>query len=274
MDRGEEDAPLAAGNSHEALVGNVEVRRGSNSRALKIAGLTTLACLLLASQVFTAYMVMGQKQQIQNLQMDSERMGRQLTRPSQVVLPMKVPMAMNSLSLLNNFDDSTASKQSMTKLQDTAVMVTMEEQVKNLLQGLEVPRFSGDFLANMQNLKDHMNETDWKSLETWMSHWLLFQLAQQKPAPPTASTSKTDCQLQAMGDRKFGSFRPQCDEQGRYSPMQCWHATGYCWCVDESGTTVEGTTIRGKPDCQRASPRRSMMAMPMQMEALAVPEEN
>lgn len=57
--------------------------RGSNSRALKIAGLTTLACLLLASQVFTAYMVFGQKQQISALQTNSERMGRQLTRSSQ-----------------------------------------------------------------------------------------------------------------------------------------------------------------------------------------------
>lgn len=56
--------------------------RGSNSRALKIAGLTTLACLLLASQVFTAYMVFDQKQQIHNLQKNSERMGKQLTRSS------------------------------------------------------------------------------------------------------------------------------------------------------------------------------------------------
>lgn len=56
--------------------------RGSNSRALKIAILTTLACLLLASQVFTAYMVFDQKQQIHTLQRNSERMRKQLTRAS------------------------------------------------------------------------------------------------------------------------------------------------------------------------------------------------
>lgn len=54
--------------------------RGSNSRAFKIAGLTTLACLLLASQVFTAYTLFGQKQQIHTLQKNSDRMSRQLTR--------------------------------------------------------------------------------------------------------------------------------------------------------------------------------------------------
>lgn len=57
--------------------------RGSNSRALKVAGLTTLACLLLASQVFTAYMVVSQKGQINSLQKNSEKMGKQLTRSSQ-----------------------------------------------------------------------------------------------------------------------------------------------------------------------------------------------
>lgn len=57
--------------------------RSSNKRALTVAGLTTLACLLLASQVFTAYMVFNQKQQIHSLQKNSERMGKQLTRSSQ-----------------------------------------------------------------------------------------------------------------------------------------------------------------------------------------------
>lgn len=56
--------------------------RGSNSRALKIAGLTTLACLLVASQVFTAYTVFSQKQQIHTLQKNSDRINKQLTRSS------------------------------------------------------------------------------------------------------------------------------------------------------------------------------------------------
>lgn len=63
------------------------VIRGSNSRALKVAGLTTLAVMLLASQVFTAYVVFNQKQQIHTLQKNSERMDKQLTRSSQGKIP-------------------------------------------------------------------------------------------------------------------------------------------------------------------------------------------
>ena len=38
--------------------------------------------------------------------------------------------------------------------------------------------------------------------------------------------------------------------------MQCWHATGYCWCVDETGTAIEGTTMRGRPDCNKGRGQR------------------
>lgn len=69
--------------------------RGSNSRALKVAGLTTLACLLLASQVFTAYMVFGQKQQISQLQSKSDNMAKDIHRSSR-------GNAKRSVSLLSN----------------------------------------------------------------------------------------------------------------------------------------------------------------------------
>ena len=28
----------------------------------------------------------------------------------------------------------------------------------------------------------------------------------------------------------LGEFIPQCEEDGSYSPLQCWGSTGYCWC--------------------------------------------
>ena len=35
--------------------------------------------------------------------------------------------------------------------------------------------------------------------------------------------------------------------------MQCWSSTGYCWCVDENGIEIDGTSIpswQGLPNCE------------------------
>uniref|UniRef100_A0AAQ6IN15 Thyroglobulin type-1 domain-containing protein n=1 Tax=Anabas testudineus TaxID=64144 RepID=A0AAQ6IN15_ANATE len=305
----QEDAPLARGSvagSEEALVMPVAPRGGSNSRALKVAGLTTLAVMLLASQVFTAYVVFNQKQQIHTLQKNSERMDKQLTRSSQAVAPMRMHMPMNSLPLLADFtsdEDSKKSKTPLTKLQDTAV-VSVEKQLKDLMevcctqrtvcphvadavcvanlwsyleQDFELPHFNETFLANLKSLKQQINESEWKSFESWMRYWLIFQMAQQKPVTPTSEPVyevKTKCQLEATaGYRKIGSYKPQCDEQGRYLPMQCWSATGYCWCVDQDGKVIEGTEMRGRPDCQRGSGFRRMMVAPRLMQKTLSPED-
>ncbi|KAM7417745.1 hypothetical protein PAMA_017406 [Pampus argenteus] len=274
-----EDAPLAReglAGSEEVLIPTTGPTR-SNSRALKVAGLTTLACLLLASQVFTAFMVFDQKQQISSLQKNSERMGKQLSRSSPVASPRKMHMPMSSLPLLMDFTSNEDPKTPLTKLQDTAV-VSVEKQLKDLLQA-PLPQFNGTFLVNLQQSMKQMNESEWKSFETWMRHWLIFEMAQRTPAPPTpkpASSIMTKCQLEAgPGGSKIGSYKPQCDEQGRYLPMQCWHATGFCWCVDETGTIIEGTTMRGqRPDCQRGfAPRRMMVAPRLMQKTISMTDE-
>ena len=52
----------------------------------------------------------------------------------------------------------------------------------------------------------------------------------------------------------IGEFVPQCEEDGSYSPMQCWASTGYCWCVDENGEEIPGTILgpgEGIPYCNQ-----------------------
>jgi len=48
-------------------------------------------------------------------------------------------------------------------------------------------------------------------------------------------------------------FIPQCTENCEWEPMQCWGSTGYCWCVDENGIEIEGTSqspSEGFPNCE------------------------
>ena len=75
---------------------------------------------------------------------------------------------------------------------------------------------------------------------------LLFSIA-------LLSFGQTPC-LDAIANATgaIGEFIPQCEEDGSYSPIQCWWSTGYCWCVDEDGIEIPETAIAswdGVPNC-------------------------
>ena len=88
---------------------------------------------------------------------------------------------------------------------------------------------------------------------------------QQKNAITTAnsiennpSSTLTPCQLQQQSAEEsisnkqvLGAFVPQCQPDGSYKPVQCHALTGFCWCVDDNGTRVQGTEERFKmPNCE------------------------
>jgi len=71
---------------------------------------------------------------------------------------------------------------------------------------------------------------------------------------PFLSFGQTPC-LDAVANATglIGEFIPQCEEDGSYVPIQCWSSTGYCWCVDENGIEIPGTSLgpgQGTPDCE------------------------
>tara|TARA_B100000902_G_scaffold393861_1_gene448965 strand:+ start:2602 stop:3183 length:582 start_codon:yes stop_codon:yes gene_type:complete len=70
---------------------------------------------------------------------------------------------------------------------------------------------------------------------------------------PFLNFGQTPC-LDAVANATgaIGEFIPQCEDDGSYSPIQCWSSTGYCWCVDEDGVEIPGTSLgpgEGNPDC-------------------------
>ncbi|XP_047432393.1 nidogen-2 isoform X2 [Mugil cephalus] len=47
------------------------------------------------------------------------------------------------------------------------------------------------------------------------------------------------------------NYVPQCEDDGEFSPVQCYGETTYCWCVDQDGREVPGTRSHDvvKPAC-------------------------
>ncbi|XP_072295559.1 H-2 class II histocompatibility antigen gamma chain-like [Eucyclogobius newberryi] len=256
MEHASEDAPLAAesrSESQQVLIQPNGATGGSNSRALKIAGITTLVCLLVSAQVFTAYLVFDQRQQIQGLQMNNQKMLRQMERRVQVA-PEKMAMPIRSLPLLDSFDDeespSPATPKASPKVQLNKTPPSVKEQLQEFMKDFELPHFNKSFLANLQDLKQQINETTWNSFESWLRHCLIFQTAQKASTPNPAMTK---CQTEAAADVRgmLGAYRPQCDEQGNYRSMQCRPSTRRCWCVDQSGTLIQGSHTYGRPNCDQ-----------------------
>lgn len=56
-------------------------------------------------------------------------------------------------------------------------------------------------------------------------------------------------QLAAAAAGRIGAYVPQCEKDGFYSALQCWASTGYCWCVNGTGSEFLGSRRRGVPDC-------------------------
>ncbi|XP_055925827.1 SPARC-related modular calcium-binding protein 1-like isoform X3 [Argiope bruennichi] len=49
---------------------------------------------------------------------------------------------------------------------------------------------------------------------------------------------------------RMGLFVPECKEDGSYAEVQCHVSTGYCWCVDEAGKPIRGSSIQNaRPNC-------------------------
>ncbi|XP_029942368.1 nidogen-2 [Salarias fasciatus] len=69
---------------------------------------------------------------------------------------------------------------------------------------------------------------------------------------------KTHCERHresVLSSSPDGAYVPQCDVDGRYSPLQCHGSSGYCWCVDGQGQERAGTrTSPGEPprDCDKS----------------------
>ncbi|KAJ7996422.1 hypothetical protein DPEC_G00236910 [Dallia pectoralis] len=102
--------PLIQAPSEQTIIHVGTTPRGSNKRALMIAGITLLACLLIAGQALTAYFVLGQKNDIKDLEHQANNLNKELNKGRSVAVAMKQHASMNSMKLMD--DDSSDEKTS------------------------------------------------------------------------------------------------------------------------------------------------------------------
>ncbi|KAM6408663.1 HLA class II histocompatibility antigen gamma chain [Rhynochetos jubatus] len=241
--------------------GVLSVRGAQRSGVGHKAALSTLSilvALLIAGQAVTVYFVYQQSGQISKLTKTSqtlqlEALQRKLPASTKPVNKMKMTMVNSPLAL------------KVLPLAPSDVTMDMaptsnktEDQVRHLLLQADprktFPDLKDNLMANLKKLKHTMTDVDWKSFESWMHKWLLFEMAknpnpEERKAIPAVKV-QTKCQVEANSRGVWpGHFRPQCDENGDYLPKQCNAATGYCWCSYKNGTRIEGTATRGKLDC-------------------------
>ncbi len=49
-------------------------------------------------------------------------------------------------------------------------------------------------------------------------------------------------------------FIPACNPDGSFMEIQCFSRSGYCWCVNEEGQPIPGTSVKySRPVCRKSS---------------------
>ncbi len=63
-------------------------------------------------------------------------------------------------------------------------------------------------------------------------------------------TCMSICNLVSTNQTLIGAYRPQCEDDGLFSLVQCHTSTGYCWCVEPLGGEPRSELVRGEtPQC-------------------------
>ncbi|KAG7484554.1 hypothetical protein MATL_G00050580 [Megalops atlanticus] len=79
---------------------------------------------------------------------------------------------------------------------------------------------------------------------------MMIDDASEQLKPQGDPSLLTKCQQEASAPQTDSTgFRPMCDRQGGYMPMQCWRSTGLCWCVSKDGVKIADTVTSGIPSC-------------------------
>ncbi|XP_030359412.1 HLA class II histocompatibility antigen gamma chain isoform X4 [Strigops habroptila] len=172
-------------NRGSSMLSIGDTQRSGLGRKATLSTLSVLVALLIAGQAVTIYFVYQQSGQISKLTKTSqtlqlEALQRKLPASARPVNKMKMamvnsPMVMKVLPLVPSVGNVALAPASNRT----------EDQVKHLLLAdprKTFPDLKDNMMNNLKRLKSTMTDADWKSFESWMHKWLLFEMA-KNPKP-------------------------------------------------------------------------------------------
>ncbi|NXH80124.1 HG2A protein, partial [Edolisoma coerulescens] len=186
-----------------------DAQRSALRRKAAFSTLSILVALLIAGQAVTIYFVYQQSGQIskltktsQNLQL--EALQRKLPTSAKSVNTMKMAMANTPLAMRVLHPAPFADL-----LVKGPVSNKTEDQVKHLLLQADpskiFPELKNTLMENLKSLRSTMSHAEWKSFESWMYKWLLFEKArnpesenhkaipaEKGPAAPSTASATAD----------------------------------------------------------------------------------
>ncbi|XP_062443061.1 HLA class II histocompatibility antigen gamma chain isoform X2 [Rhea pennata] len=175
---------LSTSDRGSGVVHVAEPQRSAFGRKAAFSVLSILVALLIAGQAVTVYFVYQQGGQIskliktsQTLQLES--LQRKLPPSAKPVSKMRMAMVNMPLAMMDLPLSSSSDKTPMEIMGPLSNKT--EDQVKHLLLQADpkktFPELKDSLMTNLKLLKKTMTDAEWKSFESWMHKWLLFQLA-------------------------------------------------------------------------------------------------
>ncbi|NWX44349.1 HG2A protein, partial [Steatornis caripensis] len=175
-------------NRGSSMLSVGDTQRSALGRKAALSTLSILVALLIAGQAVTIYFVYQQSGQISKLTRTSqtlqlEALQRKMPASAKPMSKMKVAMVKTPLVMkpLHSHCPFAFSLEDVAPASNKT-----EDQVKHLLLQADprkmFPELKDNLMDNLKSLKNTMTDADWKSFESWMHKWLLFEMAKNSNA--------------------------------------------------------------------------------------------
>ncbi|NXA99977.1 HG2A protein, partial [Cnemophilus loriae] len=160
-----------------------DTQRSAMRRKAAFSALSILVALLIAGQAVTIYFVYQQSGQISKLTKTSQKLQLEalqskLPTAAKPVNKMKMarantPLVMSVLHPMP-FEDFSVKAPASNKTEDLVKHLLLQADPSKMF-----PELNDNLMDNLKRLRSTMTHVDWKSFESWMHKWLLFEMAKK-----------------------------------------------------------------------------------------------